>query len=735
MFVARWKVSLPVISVFLLCACGGGGDGTTPPKTTPTPNSAPSANAGADQSVDELTTVTLSGSASDSDGTISSYAWALTSTATNVTLSATNSATVTFDAPDVAENETLTFTLTVTDNDGATDTDSVAILIRHIDTTPTTPTTPPEMVVPAGGTLIISDDALSKVSFSPGDGSEPVGTYKIVNVEHEQFSQSLEIDITNPSGTSWNGQINIATNAAVKTDDIVLLHLYFRTIDSQYETGTGFTNVLLEGPGPSYSKLLNRTINSASEWVEYFFPAKVSQDFASGQLRVMLALGAGDRPQTYQIAGIELYNYQQSKNISELPETKPTYNGRADDAPWRAEAAERIEQHRKGDFSLTLETAAGDKISATDISIEMTKHAYHFGSAVVSSMLIGESNNDLIYQQKVLELFNQAGPENDLKWAPWIGEWGSAFNQETTIAGLQWLQDNDFYTRGHVLVWPSKRNLPNAMQQYLPDNPDDADPQALVEVDNHIDDVTSKTAHLLSEWDVLNEPFDNHYLMDAFGKQVMVDWFERARTNLSNHKLYINDYGILSSAGTDVAHQQHYLDTIEYLYEQNAPIDGIGLQSHFSDVLTDIPKVYSIIDRFHQAFPTAAIRSTEFDINTLDEELQADYTRDFMTLFFSHPATVGIQLWGFWEQRHWFPAAALYDENWREKPNALVWKDLIFNQWHSSFNGQTDAQGQFSQRGFYGDYEVTFTYQDTEHTLTFSVVKGGDNNIVLSLSE
>ncbi|PKG98423.1 energy transducer TonB [Paraglaciecola sp. MB-3u-78] len=589
------------------------------------------------------------------------------------------------------------------------------------------------MTVPDGGAFILQADPLASATFWEGNGSQPVGTRTIVDVVHPQFSQALEVNITNPSGVTWNGSISIGLSEDVKVGDNILLHLYFRTMASQYETGTGFTRVLLQGPEPEYVKLISRNINSASEWEEFFIPATVTQDFAKGELNLMFELGAGDKPQRFQLAGIELYNYQQNIAFADLPQTKATYGGRNETATWRAAAEARIEQHRKGDFTVTLQTPSGDKISDADISINMQKHAYHFGSAVVSSMLVGEGADEKIYQQKVLELFNQAGPENDLKWAPWTGEWGSSFNQETTLAGLQWLKDNEFYTRGHVLVWPSKRNLPDAMQQYLPDDPANADPQALVEMSNHIDDITSRTASLISEWDVLNEPYDNHYLMDAFGDEVMLDWFEQARKNLPEHKLYINDYSILSSAGSDTAHQQHYQDTIEYLFAQNAPIDGIGLQSHFNDVLTDITKVYSIIDRFHLAFPSASIRSTEFDVSTLDEQLQADYTRDFLTIFFSHPATVGVQLWGFWAGRHWFPDAALYDLQWREKPNAIVWKDLVFNQWHSQFAAKTSSEGIFSGRGFYGDYEITFSYQGIEQSLTFSVEKGAQNNILLTI--
>ncbi|MCF2947103.1 endo-1,4-beta-xylanase [Paraglaciecola aquimarina] len=733
------------VTSMILLACGGGG--STPPTTTiPTPaaNKAPTANAGADQTANELTVVTLVGSGTDSDGTIAIYSWVQTSTGTSITLTDSTLANATFTAPDIAADETITFELTVTDNDNATHKDTVDITITHIEPEPPVdpepPVTPTEPVtdIPEGGTLVITNNPVSNAGFWNGSDSEnaPVGTTNVVDVEHEDFSQALEVDITNPSGVSWRGQVSIPVTQELKLDDNILLHLYFRTIESQYETGTGFTTVLLQGPAESdYYKIISRNISSSSDWVEYFIAAKVGRGFPANDLNILFELGAGDKPQKFQLAGIELLNYQQTLTLDDLPNTKLSYDGRAADAPWRAEAQARIEQHRKGDFTVTLQNADGEIIPNTDVNLTMTKHAYHFGSAISVPQLVEESNNGDIYREKVLELFNQAGPENALKWPAWLGEYGGSFSQSNTQQALEWLNEHEFYTRGHVLIWPSKRNMPNAMQGYLPDDAANADPQILTEVKNHIDDVASKTAHLLQEWDVLNEPFDNHYLMDAFGDQVMLDWFEQARTNLPTHKLYINDYGILSGGGLNIEHQEHYKKTIQYLIDESAEINGIGLQSHFSEVLTPISKVWEILDSIHQIAPELVIRSTEFDVTTKDEQLQADYTRDFITLFFSHPATVGVQLWGFWENRHWFPDAAMYRSDWSEKPNAVVWKDLIFNQWNSQFTGQTNDLGQFSERAFYGEYEAKFTHDGVEKSLHFSILKGEQNNITLKLAE
>ena len=96
---------------------------------------------------------------------------------------------------------------------------------------------------------------------------------------------------------------------------------------------------------------------------------------------------------------------------------------------------------------------------------------------------------------------------------------------------------------------------------------------------------------------------------------------------------------------------------------------------------------------------------------TYDEELQADYTRDFLILCYSHPSVVGVQFWGFWAGAHWRPQAAMFREDWSERPAAGVYRDLVLNRWRTRAGGSTDAAGRLSLRGFHGDYAVTAVYQ------------------------
>lgn len=569
------------------------------------------------------------------------------------------------------------------------------------------------------GELVITATPATDYSFWEGDNDgEPVGRAETVAADHSGFTQAVRIHAENPPGAFFNGQLQYPILRATAEGDVMLIRLYMRSVSTTDETGATFATVFLEGPGPDYTKYAEREITSTGDWQAYDIPLEMSGAEAANDLILKIGFGGGDRPQSFDIGGVEVLHFGQSVAVEDLPRTELSYGGREADADWRAEAAARIEQLRKGDFTVRVLDGGGQPVEGAEVAVEMTRHAYHFGSVTVGHILMGEGDDNDLYREKVLELFNQSGPENDLKWAPWAGEWGEDFSQQTTIDALQWLKSHDFYTRGHVMVWPSKRNLPELIQEYLPEGePENADPEAKQIVLDHIDDIASATGDVLDEWDVLNEPYDNHYLMDAFGDEVMVDWFERARLNLAHHKLYINDYSILSGGGRDAAHQDHYQQTIQYLLDQDAPIDGIGMQGHFGPSPTAIPRVLEILDRFHEAFPELTIRVTEFDINTTDEALQADYTRDFLTAVFSHPATVGVQKWGFWAGAHWTPDGAMYTEDWREKPNAVAWKDAIFKDWWNDFTGTTDGEGEFSERGFYGEYQVTINGQLIEQSI------------------
>jgi hypothetical protein len=111
--------------------------------------------------------------------------------------------------------------------------------------------------------------------------------------------------------------------------------------------------------------------------------------------------------------------------------------------------------------------------------------------------------------------------------------------------------------------------------------------------------------------------------------------------------------------------------------------------------------------------------------------LQAEYTRDVMTMIFSHPKFTDFLMWGFWERSHWLPAGAMYRADWSSKPNALVYNDLVFREWWTNEAGVADAAGRFTARGFKGAYNVTAVYQRVANTVTATIDSSGEVTVTL----
>jgi GH35 family endo-1,4-beta-xylanase len=395
-----------------------------------------------------------------------------------------------------------------------------------------------------------------------------------------------------------------------------------------------------------------------------------------------------------------------------------TYAGREEGAAWRREALARIETIRKGDFIVRVADAAGAPQPGATVRIEEKSSSFQWGSALQFVRLVRDTPDNLRYRQVVLDLFNAASPENDLKWPVWDGDWGPEYGREQSLAALRWLRAHHFYVRGHNLVWPGWKDLPASIVRLRGTLRHDEIPGLVLA---HIREITAATRGLIDEWDVLNEPFDHHDLMTLFGDGIMTDWFQAARQGAPGLPLFVNDWGnqdIL--AGPD--HCRNTYRTVALLQRAGAPLGGIGLQCHIVAQPSPPENILATLDLY--AGFHLPIRITEFDFNTTDERLQADYTRDFLILAFSHPLVVGVQLWGFWEKAHWRPHGAMFRSDWSEKPNAQAYCSLVLDQWRTRLNGQVGPTGIYAARGFYGDYVVTVEANGRRAERAFRLLPG-----------
>ena len=212
-----------------------------------------------------------------------------------------------------------------------------------------------------------------------------------------------------------------------------------------------------------------------------------------------------------------------------------------------------------------------------------------------------------------------------------------------------------------------------------------------------IDEVALPTADYVSEWDVVNEPRDNHDLMDIIGRPVMTEFFKRARNRLPDAKLVLNDYSILSSL-TDGPSQAGFEENARYLLDNGAPIDGLGLQGHFAATVPSPPYMQTVLDRY--AALGLTIRLTEYSVNGDDNDLKRDFTRDLLTLLYAHPSVVGFQTWDL---------NAFVNKDGSLSPMGEAYRKLVKEQWQTHIKAQTGADGLVADRGYLGEYTVKVT--------------------------
>ncbi len=565
-----------------------------------------------------------------------------------------------------------------------------------------------ESVLPAEGirafTLNGKTD-LAEISFYP--------------VEGQPFEEALRADVKGGAKNNWDAQVQAPIAKPVERGDVLLATFYFRTEWAPQESGEGQSEFVFELAKDPWTKSATFKLLASREWKKFHVGFVAEESYAPGDAQMIFRLGYS--PEKIDFAGISVENFGKKLALADLPTTEVTYAGREADAPWRKAAAERIEQYRKAELSVLVQDAAGKPLPNADVHVELAEHSFQFGTAVVAKRVAGDGEQT--YKQKIIDHFNLATLENNLKWVALDGDWGDGYTMEQAKAAIAWLDQKGIPTRAHVLIWPGWRNLPKFLRAY------ESKPEEMRKiVRDHIAEVATATKGLVPEWDVMNEPFDNHDLIDILGKEEMIEWFNIAKRSDPGAQLFINDYAILSGGGGTTPHRDHYEATIKYLLDNGAPVEGIGMQGHFGTSLTSPDDLKALLDRYAKFEKPITI--TEFDVVVDDDQLAADYTRDFYTMLFSHPITQGIVMWGFWDRTHWKKNAVMYDKNWKLKPAGQAYLDLIDKEWHTDARGKTDSSGRYATRGFHGKYVVEVNVGGKQKRVGTSLDRQGKRIVV-----
>jgi endo-1,4-beta-xylanase len=514
-----------------------------------------------------------------------------------------------------------------------------------------------------------------------------------------------------PSSSHFNVQATFKSTAPVKGGDIILARFAIRSIYAKQESGDGVVYFFINQGIAPFERNIIVDISIAPEWKTIDIPFKAQHDMAAGEGSIGFTFGA--LAQKVEIANVEVLNFENKLTLDKLPITHFTYQGREENAAWRKAALQRIEEIRTAPIQIEIIDEKGKPVKGATVNLQMIQSNFIWGTAANEALLGNDLPNSPNYRKYLKEFFNTAIIENGFKAATWQAK---PERKAETMRAFEWLEQNGFRQRGHNAVWPGWK-FNSALFKTTAET-DTAKFRLMVE-----EDIRSKMLAIngrVIAWDVINELVHEKDFQKYLPADIAAQWFKLAKQIDPTAQLFINEYAMLNSIYSP-KNIREYLDTITSLLNAGAPIEAIGVQGHVGRQPRNPAQVITDLDLFIQT--GLPVQITEFDINSPDEQLQADYTRDFLIACYSHPVITCFNKWGFWQGAHWKPDAAMFRKDWTEKPNAAVWREWVTKKWKTNVTATSNKKGEVNIRGHFGEYEITVTYKKITKKVAYVLSK------------
>ncbi len=305
-----------------------------------------------------------------------------------------------------------------------------------------------------------------------------------------------------------------------------------------------------------------------------------------------------------------------------------------------------------------------------------------FGTAINAEVLASDQR----YAAIAATEFNSVTAENAMKWEsvePAQGEydWGQADEL------VEFAMKNDQAVRGHTQVWHSQ--MPTWLTAGIKDG-DFSRAEVRAIMKNHVVQVTKHFKGKISQWDVVNEAFNDsgteRYSLwrEYLGKDYIANVFRWAHEADPEAKLFYNDFGI---EGINPKSDAVY-DLLKKLRAGEVPVEGVGLQAHLG---TQHP----FPNGYEENLKRFADLGLEISLTEVDVRIELPLTSAKVATQTSHykailkgclavPACNYITLWGFDDRNSWVPgwfggegSATPFDAKYRPKPVWSVIRGLM----------------------------------------------------------
>jgi len=333
------------------------------------------------------------------------------------------------------------------------------------------------------------------------------------------------------------------------------------------------------------------------------------------------------------------------------------------------------------------------------------------------------TTNDDFYKSTLLKYCNYGVCGNQFKWSGIEPNQG-VINYAPFDNTNGWFHKVGWDMRAHTLLWGGTSSTD---YHELPKWVGELPPSVMYDTCKlRIQREMTHYKGIIKEYDVMNEPLHAKYLQSQVGDSINWNCFKWAREADPDARLFINDYNIIEYQNDC----DNFVTLMSTLLKNDAPIDGIGAQSHFGTTI-DVPSVKSRLDQLSQfGIP---IKITEFDMGavSMTQQEHAIQFAKMMRLSFSYPNIEGFVIWSLFDPG-WRPSVAnLFETDKTPKIVADTVYNLIHERWKTNLNEETDTSGICLYRGFYGDYEVMVKFGDTWEKFDISCTKENEGKVFI----
>lgn len=558
--------------------------------------------------------------------------------------------------------------------------------------------------------VLINDPSVTGVGVYGADISK-----EIITASDVAGGQAVRVRVEKKQPDSFSSGTVLPLQGDIRKGDTVFIAFYARAVEVSNEAQSGVIS------------LMNAQLKVAPYTVAAGAAAMVPQNkwqlfYISGVSQVDIPAGSGmltaqiaSHKQVIDFGPAFVFNLGAGVQPSALPKNKVSYLGREPTAPWRAAAEARIREIRMGDLNVEVKDGSGKAVPGATVRMAMQKHLFRFGGYTTFDLADAKGRDGDKAREAFLSTFNFA--TSPIYWADW--GWETPGTRDHFIANMKWLKDKGYAFRAHPVVWGKEDMSPTYIRKLA------GDPAAMrKKIFEHVREIVPLAAKAGAvTFDVFNEPRDSSWLPSKAGDDIAHEVFRLTHELAPQQRLFINEYGIIVAGGANRKNIDLYKNWISNALAKNVPVSGIGIQGHFGAELTDPERVKAIFDEF-AAFKLP-IEITEFDVDTQDEDAQADYTRDMLTVAFAHPAVDTFITWD-WRDAAGHPTLAMFRPDWSEKPNHKAWMARVYKDWWTDASASTGVDGKAAARAFYGDYKITVSAggKTVERTVSFTPGSG-----------